>query len=123
MVSTIEETKARLLTKDKFLYRYKSEDGLPGDEGAFLLCSFWLVSALANAGMIAEAEKLLEGLLECSNHVGLFSEEIDPETGEHLGNFPQAFTHIGLISAVTDLNDARDETTYDLKDVILLGVP
>jgi GH15 family glucan-1,4-alpha-glucosidase len=109
MISTIEQTKAHLLVEGKFLYRYKSEDGLPDDEGAFLMCSFWLVSCLALAGMIGEAEKLLESLLDCSNHVGLFSEEIDPRTNAFLGNFPQGFTHIGLISAVTDLERCKTQ--------------
>ena len=111
MISTVEQTKAHLLDGGKFLYRYKSDDGLEKGEGAFLLCSFWLVSCLALAGKIEEAEKLLEDLLECSNHVGLFSEEIDPRTGALLGNFPQAFTHMGLISAVVDLERCKSRSS------------
>lgn len=107
MISTIELTKKYLLSEGKFVYRYKSDDGLAGDEGAFLMCSFWLASCLALAGKIREAEKLLESLLECSNHVGLFSEEVDPRSGALLGNFPQALTHMGIISALTDLERCR----------------
>ena len=107
MISTVSQIKKELLVEDKFLYRYKAEDGLGGDEGAFLVCSFWLVSCLALAGETAEAEALLDSLLECSNHVGLFSEEIDPKSGAMLGNFPQAFTHMGLISAVMDIEEQK----------------
>jgi GH15 family glucan-1,4-alpha-glucosidase len=110
MISTIEQVKMHLLSKKKFLHRYRSDDGIPDGEGAFLICSFWLVCCLAYSGKQAEAEKLLEDLLECSNHVGLFSEEIDPSTGALLGNFPQAFTHLGAISAITALDrSARNE--------------
>jgi len=103
-ISTIDEIRKQLLRDGKFVYRYKTSDGLPGDEGAFLICSFWLVSCLALAGQQKESEELLENLIEYSNHVGLFSEEIDPVTGALLGNFPQAFTHMGFISAVMDID-------------------
>ena len=82
-----EQTKAHLLSNEKFLYRYKSDDGITEGEGAFLLCSFWLVSRLALAGKIEEAEKLLDSLLECSNHLELFSEEIDQEPVRCLETF------------------------------------
>ncbi len=107
MISTIEEIKRQLLSEGKFLFRYKSNDGLKGGEGAFLICSFWLVSCLALAGKLEESENLLDDLLKYSNHVGLFSEEIDPKTGRMLGNFPQAFTHMGLISAVFDIYEQQ----------------
>ncbi|MDG6904590.1 MAG: glycoside hydrolase family 15 protein [Nitrososphaerota archaeon] len=103
MVSTIEQIQKQLASDGKFLFRYKSSDGLPGEEGAFLICSFWLASCLALAGKQKEAEELLETLWKCSNHVGLFSEEVDPRTGEMLGNFPQAFTHMGFITAVMEI--------------------
>jgi GH15 family glucan-1,4-alpha-glucosidase len=106
MLSTIEQIKSRLL-EGTFLRRYRTDDGLPDSEGAFLMCSFWLVSCLAMAGKTQEAEDLLISLVKCSNHVGLFSEEIDPSSGMLLGNFPQAFTHIGLISAVADLDRSK----------------
>ena len=106
MLSTVEKTKKELMRKGKFLYRYRSHDGLPGKEGAFLICSFWLVNCLTMAGNIEEAEKILDSLLKFSNHLGLFSEEIDPEKETMLGNFPQAFTHMGFITAATSLGKA-----------------
>jgi GH15 family glucan-1,4-alpha-glucosidase len=108
MIATIRQIEKSLMTGGKYLYRYKTEDGLPGDEGAFLICSFWLVSCLTLAGKLKEAERLLDSLLDCANHVGLFSEEIDPRDGSMLGNFPQAFSHMGFITAVTDLEKVRN---------------
>ena len=105
-VSTTRLTREKLLKDGKFVYRYLSEDGLPGREGAFLICSFWLVNCLALEGRLREAEDLLNSLVQHSNHVGLFSEEIDPLTGKMLGNFPQAFTHMGFIAAATALDGA-----------------
>lgn len=87
------------LTHDGLVYRYLAEDGLPGKEGAFGLCSFWLVDALALSGRIDEAGRIFEQMAGRANHVGLFPEQFDPFTGEFLGNFPQAFTHIGLINS------------------------
>jgi GH15 family glucan-1,4-alpha-glucosidase len=94
-----------------FLYRYPpGQDGLPGDEGAFLPCSFWLVQALALTGRATEAAELFEALLVVGGPLGLFSEEIDPATGALLGNFPQALTHAALVQAALALRDAaRDE--------------
>lgn len=106
ITSTIDRTREKLMENGKFVYRYLSNDGLPGREGAFLICSFWLVNCLTMAGMLDEAEKLLESLVEYSNHVGLFSEEVDPSSGKMLGNFPQAFTHMGFITAATALGRA-----------------
>lgn len=111
MISTINAIKKSLMINDKFLYRYKTNDGLPGEEGAFLICSFWMVSCLTMAGKIGEAEKLLDSLLECSNHLGLFSEEINPNDGSMLGNFPQAFTHMGFITAATGIDVAKHTRT------------
>lgn len=81
------------------LYRYNAEDNITGVEGAFFLASFWLVDALALAGEYDRAVSIFEKIIAQSNHVGLFSEEIDPNTNEFLGNFPQAYTHIGLINS------------------------
>jgi pentatricopeptide repeat protein len=86
---------------DSLVYRYNVEaspDGLAGDEATFSLCSFWWVEALARAGRLDEARLAFEKMLTYANHVGLYPEEIGP-TGEQLGNFPQAFTHLALISA------------------------
>jgi GH15 family glucan-1,4-alpha-glucosidase len=95
---TIDQT-LQGLTTNGLVYRYHAEDGLEGEEGAFGLCTFWLVDALALSGRLDEAWEIFEGIARRANHVGLFSEQIDPETGEALGNFPQAFTHIGLINS------------------------
>ena len=92
---------------DGMLYRYPpGSDGLPGIEGAFGIAGFWAVEYLALAGRVDEARARLEDLLGRSNDVGLYGEEMDARTGEALGNFPQAFTHVGVITAVTALREA-----------------
>jgi GH15 family glucan-1,4-alpha-glucosidase len=96
------------LVSDSLVYRYNIEaspDGLQGDEGTFSMCSFWYVEALTRAGRIDEARLAFEKMLTYANHLGLYSEEIGP-TGEALGNFPQAFTHLALISAAYNLDRA-----------------
>ncbi|MCP4382156.1 MAG: glycoside hydrolase family 15 protein [Hyphomicrobiales bacterium] len=105
--ATLEATVAaveRELRHGDFVYRYDSDDGLVGEEGAFLICSFWLVDALLQIGKDREANELFERLLDRANDVGLYAEEIDPTTGDFLGNFPQAFTHLALISAAVNLD-------------------
>jgi GH15 family glucan-1,4-alpha-glucosidase len=97
----------RSLERDGLLFRYLAPDGLAGGEGAFLLCSFWLLDCLTHAGELDEAEALLERLLRCANDVGLFAEEVDPGTGEALGNFPQAFSHMALVGSCAHLTAAR----------------
>ncbi|HJT32803.1 MAG TPA: glycoside hydrolase family 15 protein [Pirellulales bacterium] len=96
LVATIDEIR-RTLGRGDYLRRYDADDGLPGQEGAFLPCSFWLVDALLMTGQAEEARELFERLLPAANDVGLFSEEIDPDSGELLGNFPQALTHLAVI--------------------------
>jgi GH15 family glucan-1,4-alpha-glucosidase len=94
----------RELTQHGLVLRYKVEetdDGLSGEEGTFLICSFWLVSALSEIGERERARALCERLLESSGWLDLYAEELEPESGRHLGNFPQAFTHLALINAVS----------------------
>lgn len=99
------------LVSDSLVYRYQigsgAPDGLSGKEGTFNMCTFWLAEALTRAGRLDEARLIFEKMLSYSNHVGLFSEETGP-SGEALGNFPQAFTHMSLISAAFNLNRALD---------------
>jgi GH15 family glucan-1,4-alpha-glucosidase len=90
------------LTEDGFVLRYRTgetDDGLSGKEGSFLICSFWLVSALAIVGEMQRARDLMERLLRVASPLGLYAEEFDTGTGRHLGNFPQAFSHLALIEA------------------------
>jgi GH15 family glucan-1,4-alpha-glucosidase len=92
------------------LYRYlDEEDGLPGSEGAFGICSFWAVEARALQGEVAAARGEFEHVLSFGNDVGLFAEELDPGTGAAIGNFPQAFTHVGLINAAVTLARLQGE--------------
>ena len=111
MTSTIHHIKEEL-SKDDLLYRYNVDDGQMGREGAFTVCSFWMVDCLTRLGKLGEAEGLLNQLLRRGNHLGLYSEEIDPATGEALGNFPQAYTHMGLITAAVRLEEARRKTGF-----------
>ena len=100
----------RELVSDSLVYRYNpaaSPDGLAGDEGTFSLCTFWYVDALARAGRLDEARLTFEKMHTYANHLGLYSEEIG-STGEQLGNFPQAFSHLALISAAVNLDYQLD---------------
>lgn len=108
MVATVEAVQ-RELTEEGFVYRYRGEDGLKGGEGTFQLCTFWLVDNLVGQGRLDEAQVLLLRLERTANHLGLFAEEYDPFWREPLGNFPQAFTHIGYINSVFGLCRAREE--------------
>jgi GH15 family glucan-1,4-alpha-glucosidase len=103
---TIDAIRTELGAGGPLLYRYPPGlDGLPGREGAFLPCSFWLVQALARSGRADEAESLFDALLRLANPLGLYGEEMDPLTGEHLGNYPQALTHAALVQAALALRN------------------
>jgi len=114
------------LTEEGLVLRYRTgqtDDGLQGAEGAFTTCSFWLVSALVAIGELPRGRALCERLLSYSSELGLYAEEIDPRSGRHLGNFPQALTHLALIHAVMSVIRAeRGLRTSDLT-VSELGRP
>jgi GH15 family glucan-1,4-alpha-glucosidase len=105
---------SRELGRDGFVSRYstaETDDGLPGDEGQFLACSFWLVNALARNGRVEEAQRLFERLLGLSNDLGLLAEEYDVARGRQIGNFPQAFSHLTLILAARAIANAEARAT------------
>jgi GH15 family glucan-1,4-alpha-glucosidase len=110
MLQTIDAVRDKL-GQGPFIYRYLGiDDGLPGKEGAFLAASFWMVECLAMGGRRREAEEMFERLMSYANDVGLYSEQIDPHTGEFLGNFPQALTHIALLNAALTLASSEEST-------------
>jgi GH15 family glucan-1,4-alpha-glucosidase len=111
MRATVEAIAARLTDKHGFVYRYRTPDGLDGEEGTFAICTFWLVQCLAELGEVTRARDLFDSLVSFANDVGLFAEQIDTATGELVGNFPQAFTHIGLVNAAWAI--ARAEGSVD----------
>jgi GH15 family glucan-1,4-alpha-glucosidase len=105
MLATLDAT-MRELVSDSLVYRYNVDhtaDGLQGEEGTFSICTFWMVEALTRAGRLDEARLMFEKMLGYANHLGLYAEELGPR-GESLGNFPQAFTHLALISAAFNLD-------------------
>jgi GH15 family glucan-1,4-alpha-glucosidase len=116
---TIDRTLERL-TENGLVYRYRADDGIEGPEGAFGLCTFWMVDVLALSGRLDEAWEIFRGIASRANHVGLFSEQIDPASGRFLGNFPQAFTHIGLINSAIYLAYAEGKA---LPDPAPIGTP
>jgi alpha,alpha-trehalase len=106
MRATIDATAQRLTDERGLVYRYLTRDGLPGGEGTFLLCTFWLAQAQTLAGDVGAATATFERAIAAMNDVGLLAEEVDSRTGEMLGNFPQAFSHIGLVNAAQDISNA-----------------
>jgi GH15 family glucan-1,4-alpha-glucosidase len=115
MLRTLERVRNEL-GAGRFLHRYKVDDGIAGNEGAFVLCGFWLAESLAMAGQLDEALEVFVAHAGAANHVGLLAEEVEPSSGALLGNFPQAFSHLGLIQAATRLDLAlrqRDEGVAD----------
>jgi GH15 family glucan-1,4-alpha-glucosidase len=103
-----------------YVYRYRADDGVGGPEGAFALCGFWLAEVLAMAGRIDEAQQVFVAHAEASNHLGLLSEQIEPRSKMLLGNFPQAFSHLGLINAAARIDLAlrlRDEGSPEVPEV------
>jgi len=107
VLATIEATEDRLTDERGLVYRYRSSDGLEGEEGTFLLCTFWLAQALAQAGQQVRARAVFERAAGFVNDVGLLAEEVDPVSGELLGNFPQAFSHIGLVNAAWAISESE----------------
>ncbi len=107
MLATLRATEERLTDEHGLVFRYKAEDGLKGEEGTFLLCTFWLAQAQASAGEVDRAKETFERAVAFANDVGLLAEEVDPNTKELLGNFPQAFSHIGLVNAAWAIAQAE----------------
>jgi GH15 family glucan-1,4-alpha-glucosidase len=110
MKATIDATVQRLTDRRGLVYRYLAHDGLAGEEGTFLLCTFWLAQAQAEAGDVDAAAATFERAIAAINDVGLLAEEVDPRSGEMIGNFPQAFSHIGLINAAWAITQAQQRT-------------
>jgi alpha,alpha-trehalase len=106
VLATIDAIAERLTDERGLVYRYDTADGLEGREGTFVLCTFWLAQALALAGQRERARHVFERAISHLNDVGLLAEEVDPATGELLGNFPQAFSHNGLINAAWAISEA-----------------
>jgi GH15 family glucan-1,4-alpha-glucosidase len=111
MLATLDAIEGRLTDSQGLVYRYLAADGLEGGEGTFLLCTFWLAQARALAGDVEAARAVFERAAAYVNDVGLLAEEIDPATGELLGNFPQAFSHIGLVNAAWAISQAEASGT------------
>jgi GH15 family glucan-1,4-alpha-glucosidase len=108
LLSTLRATAERLTDEHGLVYRYRAHDGLEGEEGTFLLCTFWLAQAWALAGDVERARETFARAAAFANDVGLLSEEVDPATREMLGNFPQAFSHIGLVNAAWAIHQAEE---------------
>ncbi len=105
--STIDVIETELSDERGLLLRYRTDDGLRGTEGSFLICTFWLAEALAQAGELVRARTVFERAAGYTNDLGLLSEEVDTASGELIGNFPQAFSHIGLVNAAWAIAQAE----------------
>ena len=110
--ATIDAIAQRLTGKRGLVYRYLAHDGLSGDEGTFLLCTFWLAQAQAVTGAVDAATATFERAVAVINDVGLLAEEVDDRSGEMIGNFPQAFSHIGLINAAWAITQAKQRSGH-----------
>jgi alpha,alpha-trehalase len=120
LARTVERVRAEL-GDGPFVYRYRYGDGVGGEEGAFVLCGFWLAEVLALMGHIEEAQDVFVAHVNASNHVGLLAEELDPRTRRQLGNFPQSFSHLGLINAALRIDLAlrlRDEGSHEAPHLV-----
>ncbi|MDQ0867501.1 glycoside hydrolase family 15 protein [Arthrobacter globiformis] len=125
ILSTIAAVEEQLVDDRGLVLRYRTQtgiDGLPGEEGSFLLCTFWLAETLAMAGRTADAREVFERAARYLSDVGLLAEEIDTETGQQMGNFPQAFSHIGLINAAWAIQQAAQNQLHDEQQTILDNV-
>jgi GH15 family glucan-1,4-alpha-glucosidase len=109
MLATIEAIEQRLTDTRGLVYRYRGADGLAGEEGTFLLCTFWLAQALALAGRTERARAVFERAAGFATDLGLLAEEVAPDSNELLGNFPQAFSHIGLVNAAWAISTAEEK--------------
>jgi GH15 family glucan-1,4-alpha-glucosidase len=112
VLATVDAVAQRLTDPRGLVYRYRTteganSDGLEGEEGTFLLCTFWLAQAYAVSGQVSRARAVFEQASRYVNDLGLLAEEVDPVTGELLGNFPQAFSHIGLVNAAWAIAQAE----------------
>jgi alpha,alpha-trehalase len=122
MRSTVDRIIEQLTDEHGFVYRYRTDDGLPGNEGTFTICTFWLIDNLAMQGRVAEARSLFERLLNYASHLGLFAEEIGPNGTKALGNYPQAFTHIALINSAHNLKKAEMRQAEHHTDPVIAAI-
>ncbi len=109
LLATVDAIEQGLSNERGLVYRYRGDDGFDEPEGTFLLCTFWLAHALALTGQVDRARRTLDRAAGYATELGLFAEQVDPASGELLGNFPQAFSHLGLVNAAQALADAEGQ--------------
>ena len=109
LLATVDAIEHGLSDERGLVYRYRGDDGFDEPEGTFLLCTFWLAHALALTGQVDRARRTLDRAAGYATDLGLFAEQVDPASGELLGNFPQAFSHLGLVNAAQALADAEGQ--------------